>query len=83
MCIFCKLCDIVLGTRNYNSYIVISTYIVYNLVKTGLKLIYFPISGIGRACAIALVETGADVVALSRTQADLDTLKQQVTINNV
>ena len=30
--------------------------------------------GIGRACALALAEAGADVIAVARTQADLDTL---------
>lgn len=34
--------------------------------------------GIGRGIAINLAECGAQVVAISRTQADLDSLKQQV-----
>ena len=36
------------------------------------------LSGIGRAVAMALHKLGANTVALSRTQEDLDTLKQQV-----
>lgn len=34
--------------------------------------------GIGRVIAKALVEAGAEVVALSRTQADLDSLKEEI-----
>ena len=33
--------------------------------------------GIGRAIAVQLLKCGADVVALSRTQADLDSLKEE------
>jgi short-subunit dehydrogenase len=35
--------------------------------------------GIGRAIAKKLVECGAETIALSRTQADLDSLKAEVT----
>ncbi len=38
---------------------------------------YF-VQGIGRAVAKALVEGGAETYALSRTQADLDSLKAEV-----
>ena len=34
--------------------------------------------GIGRATAKFLTNCGADVIALSRTQADLDSLKEEV-----
>ena len=34
--------------------------------------------GIGKATAILLAECGANVIALSRTQSDLDSLKSQV-----
>lgn len=34
--------------------------------------------GIGRATAKALAGFGAEVIAFSRTQADLDSLKQEV-----
>jgi 7-alpha-hydroxysteroid dehydrogenase len=34
--------------------------------------------GIGRACAIALAEAGADVVCAARTQADIDATAEQV-----
>ena len=43
--------------------------------------IFFPvlsILGLGRAIALALAEAGAETFALSRTQADLDSLKQEV-----
>ena len=36
------------------------------------------LSGIGRAVAMALHKLGANTVGLSRTQEDLDTLKEQV-----
>ena len=35
-------------------------------------------TGIGRALAKALLEGGAETYALSRTQADLDSLKREV-----
>lgn len=34
-------------------------------------------AGIGRATVKALAQYGAEVIALSRTQADLDSLKQE------
>ena len=34
--------------------------------------------GIGRETAKTLVKCGAEVIALSRTQSDLDSLKQEV-----
>lgn len=34
--------------------------------------------GIGRACAKLMAERGAEVIALSRTQADLDSLKDEI-----
>ncbi|CAI8054189.1 L-xylulose reductase [Geodia barretti] len=37
--------------------------------------------GIGRATVKALVECGAEVIALSRTEADLHSLKQEVHYN--
>ena len=36
------------------------------------------VAGIGRTTAVRLAELGAHVVAISRTQADLDSLKEQV-----
>ena len=38
----------------------------------------FSYLGIGRAIAVKLAECGASVVAISRTQEDLDSLKEQV-----
>ena len=35
-------------------------------------------AGIGRATAIALAQYGAEVIALSRTAADLESLKEEV-----
>ena len=37
-------------------------------------------AGIGRAVVKALAQCGAEVIAFSRTQADLDSLKQEVRI---
>ena len=37
------------------------------------------VSGIGRGVALKLAECGAQVVAISRTQSELDSLKQEVT----
>lgn len=34
--------------------------------------------GIGRACALLMAERGAEVIALSRTQSDLDSLRGQI-----
>ncbi len=34
--------------------------------------------GIGKACAIALAEAGADLVVISRTQKDLDSVSKIV-----
>ena len=50
-------------------------HIVGNLVS---RLNYQFYSGIGRAIAIKLSRCGADVVAISRTQEDLDSLKEEV-----
>lgn len=36
------------------------------------------VSGIGRATALALARCGAEVVAVTRTRADLDSLTQEV-----
>src|SRR6056300_1040057 len=34
--------------------------------------------GLGRACSIALAEAGATIIALSRTQSDLDKLEKEI-----
>ena len=34
--------------------------------------------GIGKACAIALAEAGADVIIVSRTKKDLDRVKHTI-----
>ncbi len=39
-------------------------------------------TGIGRGIAKALLEGGAETYALSRTQADLDSLKQEVLVRD-
>ena len=36
------------------------------------------LAGIGRAVVKALVQCGAEVIAFSRTQADLDSLREEV-----
>jgi len=34
--------------------------------------------GLGKACSIALAEAGATIIALSRTQSDLDKLEKKI-----
>lgn len=38
--------------------------------------------GIGRAACIALAKCGAEVIGFSRTQSDLDSLKDEVWVNH-
>ena len=45
------------------------------LLEASMQILYL---GIGRDVAKALVACGAETFALSRTQADLDSLKQEV-----
>lgn len=39
------------------------------------------LAGIGRAVVKALAQSGAEVIAFSRTQADLDSLREEVGIH--
>ena len=52
------------------------------LQKINLKNKYALITGagkgLGRACSIALAEAGATIIALSRTQSDLDKLEKEI-----
>ena len=43
-----------------------------------MRLLIFSSTGIGRAVVKALAQCGAEVIAFSRTQADLDSLKNEV-----
>ncbi len=53
------------------------------LQKIDLKKKYALVTGagkgLGRACSIALAEAGATIIALSRTQSDLDKLEKDIT----
>ena len=52
----------------------------YNIFQIKCQVcIWFPHAGIGRCIAKALSAQGAHTIALSRTQADLDSLRQEVT----
>lgn len=53
------------------------------MLKYTIVLLYAPSAGIGRAVAKALAQYGAEVIAFSRTQADLDSLKEEVDIRNL
>ena len=52
------------------------------LQKINLKKKYALVTGagkgLGRACSIALAEAGATVIALSRTQSDLNKLEKDI-----
>ena len=52
------------------------------LQKIDLKKKYALVTGagkgLGRACSIALAEAGATIIALSRTQSDLDKLEKDI-----
>ena len=52
------------------------------LQKINLKNKYALVTGagkgLGRACSIALAEAGATIIALSRTQSDLDKLEKEI-----
>ena len=52
------------------------------LQKINLKNKYALVTGagkgLGRACALAIAEAGATILALSRTQSDLDKLEKDI-----
>ena len=52
------------------------------LQKINLKNKYALVTGagkgLGRACALAMAEAGATILALSRTQSDLDKLEREI-----
>lgn len=50
----------------------------FNWEDTKKQLSFVLYTGIGRSTAKMLVKCGAEVIALSRTQEDLDSLKKEV-----
>ena len=48
------------------------------ILKNKIALVTGAGKGIGKACAIALAEAGADLIIISRTQKDLDSLSKIV-----
>ena len=47
-------------------------------VKNKTALVTGAGKGIGKACAIALAEAGADLILVSRTQKDLSTVQKTI-----
>ncbi len=54
-------------------------YLQQTQVKNTTALVTGAGKGIGKACAIALAEAGANVIILSRTKSDLDKVEKQIT----
>ncbi len=54
-------------------------YLQQTQVKNKVALVTGAGKGIGKACAIALAEAGANLIILSRTKSDLDTVEKQIT----
>ena len=53
-------------------------YLQKTEVKNKIALVTGAGKGIGKACAIALAEAGANLIILSRTKSDLDKLEKIV-----
>ena len=53
-------------------------YTHYVLKESELYRLTMFLAGIGRAVVKALAQCGAEVIAFSRTQADLDSLREEV-----
>jgi len=54
-------------------------YLQQTQVKNKVALVTGAGKGIGKACAIALAEAGANLIILSRTKSDLDKVEKQIT----
>ena len=54
-------------------------YLQQTQVKNKTALVTGAGKGIGKACAIALAEAGANLIILSRTKSDLDKVEKQIT----
>ena len=53
-------------------------YLQQTEVKNKTALVTGAGKGIGKACAIALAEAGANLIILSRTKSDLDKVEKQI-----
>ena len=54
-------------------------YLQQTQVKNKTALVTGAGKGIGKACAVALAEAGANLIILSRTKSDLDKVEKQIT----
>ena len=54
-------------------------YLQQTEIKNKTALVTGAGKGIGKACAIALAEAGANLIILSRTKSDLDKVEKQIT----